>query len=154
MTPLDLHWTNDVTAAEADDWRSRFLKLAGARIVNSYYDPRKPIVNLNGGVVAVPTKHWQQRRRADLEFIIDAARDLRDLEAGLSVWDARRSEGVRGNSFFEIFKGIRSVNLYSDKDIGEVERFLRLYDENEPFLVHYATSFITQAWYQGIGVID
>ena len=154
MTPLDLHWAGGITTAEADDWKSRFLKLAGAKIVNSYYDPQEAIVTLNGGVVAVPTKHFQQYRRHDLEFIIKAARDLRDLEVGLSVWDARCSKDRRGNSFFEIFPSIKSTNLYNDKAIHEVEQFLSLCDEKEPFLLHYSTSFMMQAWYQGIGVID
>lgn len=154
ITPSNIYWVGGITEAEAHDWKSRFLQLAGEKIVDIYFDPQEPIVTLNGGVVAVPTRHFQQYRWCDLEFIIKAARDLRDLEAGLSVWDALCSENSHGDSFFEIFPGINSINLYSDKDIGEVERFLNLYGEKEPFLLHYATSFITQAWYQGIGILD
>ena len=154
LTPSDLHWAGGLTKAELNDWKSRFLKLAGENIVDIYFDPQEAITTLNGGIIAVPAKHLQYSRWSDLEFIIKAARDLRDLEAGLSVWDALHSEDRRGNSFFEIFPGIHSINLYDDKDIGMVNRFLDLCEENKPFLVHYATSFITQAWYQGIGVLD
>ena len=153
LTPADLHWADGISERERDGWNSRFLKLVGNEIAANYYNPKIPIVTLNGGVIALPVENFQHSRWDDLEFIIKAGRDLRDLEAGLSVWDAVSSDG-RGTSFFEIFPMIRSTNMYSDDAAGEVQGFRDLCIEGSPFLFHYATSLVTWRWYQGIGVFD
>ena len=153
ITPTDLHWAGRIPKAESTAWKSRFLKLVGEKIVEVYFDSQEPIVTLNGGIIALPVKHFQHARWDDLEFIVKAARDLRDLEAGLSVWDAVSSDG-RGNSFFEIFPMIRAANMSSDGIVHAVQHFQDQYSEGHPFLFHYAASSMTQNWYQGIGVFD
>ena len=152
LTPTDLHWASDITESEVDAWKSRFLALVGEKIAATYFDPQAPIVVLNGGVIGLPVKHFQQSRWDDLEVITRGARDLRDLEAGLSVWDALRSDRC-GNSFFNIFSGIRALN-FRDADPGEVQRFNDFCNEGEPFLFHYFSSQVLRNWYQGIGVFN
>ena len=109
--------------------------------------PPQDLINCNGGFVAIPTKHFQRHRRPDLEFIVKAAREFKDQEAGLSVWHAL------GNSFFEILPSIRASNFYDD-NVSEIEHFKDLYAGGDPFVLHYFASNITKNWYQGIGIFD
>lgn len=153
LTPLDLHWSGGIPEEEVKDWKLRFLELAGEKLVGIYFDSQQAIIVPNGGIVAIPAKEFQRHRRHDLEFIMRASRDLRDLEAGLSVWDALISK-VWGDSLFDIFPAIKTTNFDNDADIGSLEHFLNTHSEGNPFLLHYSKSRVAYYWYQGIGVFD
>ena len=144
LTPLDLGWCGDELAA----WKSRFEALVGREMLEMYFDSERWIPACNGGIVAVPAKYFLHHRRRDLEFIVQASRDLLDQEAALSLYQAM------GNPVFSVYEGIKYSNLYSDSDVGEVRHFADAYDEASPFLLHYAASSIHRYWYQGIGVFN
>ena len=151
-TPFDLHWCRHMNDKQLKTWRDRAEELTSREIVESYFDPEQLILCCNGGIVAVPTKHFMAHRRWDLEFIVKASQRFADQEVALSFYHAL------GNPLFEIFPLIKTDN-FSDRRPRDYKGLKKKYLESDPFLLHYystqPTSHQQECWnmfYQGIGV--